>query len=316
MLYEIQLRGFNGGTDQTDHLILWVDTDLCDLDAYLVKLGLYVPGGVIDMVLPVPDLSAAIETDFVLPQDEDKFVAHVACLVPEFDGSPLSALQGAIASATPEWFPRGVKDPENFDGKNIEIHDAYGRTATVYGEIDDAETLANASLMVLSRKHMADLLVASSAMGFVSKAYSMLDQGKISQEVFFEKVQQAVLGNLVVTALDRLTTPSASPVDKCLLNDRYAETIIGNRSDDYDALEIQGVRDIHLPNDPEGTCCEVDNENPQFFSVYAHLKEGGVECVGDFATHVLAETYAKELAAKYNWPIYDYVSKLNANEKS
>lgn len=94
------------------------------------------------------------------------------------------------------------------------------------------------------------------------------------------------------------------------LNDRYGETIIGERHDEYDALEIQGVRDHNLPGDPEGSCCEVDNENPQFFSVYAHLREGGVECVGDFATHILAETYAKELATKYNWPIHDYASRF------
>lgn len=92
-----------------------------------------------------------------------------------------------------------------------------------------------------------------------------------------------------------------------VLNDRYGDTIIGERHDEYDALEIQGVRDINLPGDPEGSCCEIDNENPQVFSVYAHLKEGGIECVGDFATHILAEIYAKDLATKYDWPIHNYV---------
>lgn len=94
-----------------------------------------------------------------------------------------------------------------------------------------------------------------------------------------------------------------------VLNDRYGDTIICERHDDYDALEIQGVRDINLPGDSQGSCCEVDNENPQFFSVYAHLKDGGVECVGDFATHTLAENYAKELVLKYNWnwQIHNYV---------
>lgn len=96
-----------------------------------------------------------------------------------------------------------------------------------------------------------------------------------------------------------------------VLNDRYADSIIEDRHHEFDGLEIHGVRDHHAPGDPNGTCCEVDNENPQFFSVYAHLKPtaeyGGVECVGDFATHSLAEQYAKELGAKYGWAIFDYV---------
>lgn len=92
-----------------------------------------------------------------------------------------------------------------------------------------------------------------------------------------------------------------------VLNDRYGATIVGERHAEYDALEIQGVRDSNLPGDPEGSCCEVDNENPQFISVYVHLKKGGVECVGDFATHALAEAYAKELAVQYHWPIRDLV---------
>lgn len=62
--------------------------------------------------------------------------------------------------------------------------------------------------------------------------------------------------------------------------------------------------------DLASTACEVDNENPQFFSVYVHLKEGGVECVGDFGTHLLAGQYAKELSMKYGWPVHDFVETL------
>lgn len=86
-----------------------------------------------------------------------------------------------------------------------------------------------------------------------------------------------------------------------VLNDRYAESIIGDRADDYDALEIHGVRDLNEPGDVNGTCCEVDDENPQFYATYAHLKMGGIICVGDFGTNLLAEQYARELAEKYGW---------------
>ena len=92
------------------------------------------------------------------------------------------------------------------------------------------------------------------------------------------------------------------------MNSRYAETIIGNSPDAYDALEVHGVRDLNCPGHPAGTACEVDDENPQFVSVYAHLKGGGVECVGDFATHTLAAEYAAELSKQYGWSITDLLA--------
>lgn len=130
------------------------------------------------------------------------------------------------------------------------------------------------------------------------------------------------------------------------INDRYADSIIGDRHEDYDALEVHGVRNLddakflnHYrcpcgaewsdewscmcndlcpvcdkeiePYDSEDlstTVCEVDNEDPEFFSVYAHRKEGGVECVGDFGTHDLATQYAGELAQKYGWMVRNYAN--------
>jgi len=77
----------------------------------------------------------------------------------------------------------------------------------------------------------------------------------------------------------------------------------------YDAIEIQGVRDINEPEDPTGTFCEVDNDNPEFFSVYLHSTGSGIECFGDFGTIEKAFDYANELSAKYQWPIYNYVKQ-------
>jgi len=89
------------------------------------------------------------------------------------------------------------------------------------------------------------------------------------------------------------------------LNDRYADTIISDATA-YDGLEIHGVRDFHFKNDDLGTSFEVDDANPQSFAVYVHLKEGGVDCVGDFARLSLAKAYANELAVKYGWPVKDF----------
>jgi hypothetical protein len=93
------------------------------------------------------------------------------------------------------------------------------------------------------------------------------------------------------------------------LFDRYAQTIIGNVPERYDALEIHGVRDFAngFGIDAE-TCCEVDDVHPQFFSVYLHLKDdGGIECAGDFGSYSDAQQYAQELSQQYRWPITDGV---------
>jgi hypothetical protein len=139
------------------------------------------------------------------------------------------------------------------------------------------------------------------------------------------------------------------------INERYADSIIGDRHAEYDGLEVHGVRNLgdSIPwfrNDYECPCgnhwsdewsascndkcaecnkeiepsrsedltsteCEVDDANPEFFSVYVHVKTGGVECVGDFATHELATQYAAELAEKYVWPIRDF-AKLDSPTNS
>ncbi|SEU40112.1 hypothetical protein SAMN03159335_06195 [Burkholderia cepacia] len=91
-------------------------------------------------------------------------------------------------------------------------------------------------------------------------------------------------------------------------DERFADGIIGNRPERFDALEIQGVREFVDPCNPDASFCEVDNESPQFFSVYVHYRTGGVECVGDHGSHDLATTYANALSQAHGWPIYDYVA--------
>lgn len=92
------------------------------------------------------------------------------------------------------------------------------------------------------------------------------------------------------------------------MNDRYADAVDFNPNE-YDAIEIHGVRDFSPPGDTSGTCCEVCDDDPQFFSVYGHCKAGGVECLGDHGRYLLAVSYAVELSGKYTWPIYDHVSE-------
>lgn len=73
--------------------------------------------------------------------------------------SKLSQLKAAFDGATPDWVVVQPADEGNIDGKHVEIHDGYGRTATVYGELD-AENIASANLMALAQNLMPLLLEA------------------------------------------------------------------------------------------------------------------------------------------------------------
>ena len=88
-------------------------------------------------------------------------------------------------------------------------------------------------------------------------------------------------------------------------NAKYGHTIIGTRVDQYDAFEIHGVRDLNLGNAEAGTQFEVEFENPEMYSVYAHLKDGEVECVGDMPTHALAVDYADLMSKRYGLGVKD-----------
>lgn len=87
--------------------------------------------------------------------------------------------------------------------------------------------------------------------------------------------------------------------------DRYADEIIGNRHAHYNVIEINGVCDRNGPSDEEGTCCEVDNVHPQFFSVYARTRDGDSDCVGDCEHYSQALKYAQELSNRFGWKIED-----------
>lgn len=90
-----------------------------------------------------------------------------------------------------------------------------------------------------------------------------------------------------------------------LFDSKYADSIITSPAH-YNRIEVHGVRNLNEPDDPAGTHYEVDDDNPELYSVYLHLVEGGVECVGDFSTHSMAMDYAGELSATYQWQISNY----------
>jgi hypothetical protein len=82
----------------------------------------------------------------------------------------------------------------------------------------------------------------------------------------------------------------------------YAPEVIAGNPERFEGVELEGVREA------DGHC-EVDNETPEFFSVYLRLKRDGDDvgacCVGDFETHGEATAYAENLARQYGCQIRD-----------
>ncbi|WP_164462747.1 MULTISPECIES: hypothetical protein [Burkholderia cepacia complex] len=86
---------------------------------------------------------------------------------------------------------------------------------------------------------------------------------------------------------------------------RSINGLIRDAPGQFDALEIHGVRQFPEPSDPTQTCCEVDDDNPSFFSVYLHCVDGGVMCRADLPTHPVALHCADVIGRRHGWPVYD-----------
>lgn len=69
----------------------------------------------------------------------------------------------------------------------------------------------------------------------------------------------------------------------------------------YDAIEVSPVVD-------DGEYCEIANDASEanLWSVYFHLRSGGVECIADFPVEhrELADIYANHISRHTGWPVY------------
>ncbi|MFC5550260.1 hypothetical protein [Massilia aerilata] len=103
--------------------------------------------------------------------------------------------------------------------------------------------------------------------------------------------------------LQPATQAAEPPVE---IFDRYADSVISCYAHHYEAIEVHGVRNLASGSD-DATCYEIDNVTPTSFSVYVHLKEGGLDCVGDFGKYADAVQYGAEVSAEYGWPVRNHV---------
>lgn len=68
----------------------------------------------------------------------------------------------------------------------------------------------------------------------------------------------------------------------------------------FDAIEVHPVCNVGQDGQTGTLYCEVCTpEEADFWSVYGHLKEGGVDCLEDFPTQEEAETFAARLRSAY-----------------
>lgn len=67
-----------------------------------------------------------------------------------------------------------------------------------------------------------------------------------------------------------------------------------------DGLEIHPVRELTDEDDGSSYCEQCEPHEAQFWSVYGHLKEGGVLCLEDFPSETEARAFAQTLLSA--WP--------------
>ena len=67
----------------------------------------------------------------------------------------------------------------------------------------------------------------------------------------------------------------------------------------YDGLEIHPVRNLFSPDLDDTWCEPCEPHVAEFWSVYGHVKEGGIECFEDFPTYAEAQAFAAQLLQAY-----------------
>lgn len=112
----------------------------------------------------------------------------------------------------------------------------------------------------------------------------------------------------VIAALKRRRAARFRAATSPLPAIHYATRLIRDAPGRFDAVEIHGVRQFPDAADPTRSCCEVDDDNPSFFSVSLHFVAGGVMCCADLPTHPRALQCARVIARRHRWPVYDYCS--------
>jgi hypothetical protein len=123
-------------------------------------------------------------------------------------------------------------------------------------------------------------------------------------EEAFEDALKAIEGS--APYYDHFTTDKCDVAEPAIF-DTYPE-LLGYPINQYVDIEIHGVVDIHNDGQADEIECQLDDENPQFFSVYVRHKDGCSEAIADAGLsklYVLRE-FAQRLADQNQWSYKDY----------
>ena len=80
--------------------------------------------------------------------------------------------------------------------------------------------------------------------------------------------------------------------------------------DDIEGIELHGFARFESCGE---VIYEMEDEFPEYFCVHVHLKEGGVDGVGDFSDITKAQEYAQRHANKFGWRIDSYLRPVGAD---
>ena len=135
--------------------------------------------------------------------------------------------------------------------------------------------------------------------GEPAAAIVAVSRSEKGEDILIEPLFVSITGSMVLT--DHEGTPAPNPDTPTWAKEIHA----------CDALEIwpvcdlnwndeaQGPRPFHPNADNESHCETCDEDKAHFWSVYGHLKTGGVTCFQDFATKAEAVAFADTLYRDY-----------------
>lgn len=83
--------------------------------------------------------------------------------------------------------------------------------------------------------------------------------------------------------------------------EEFAEKTIADEPDAFSHVEVNGVEFVGENS------VDINNQDPDIYSVYLRYSEGGCVCIADFDTRDEAVTYATKLAEKHEMQLSLFV---------
>ncbi len=80
----------------------------------------------------------------------------------------------------------------------------------------------------------------------------------------------------------------------------YAEEVLSDITE-VRSIEVHGV--VEFGGTDGRLCCEVNDAEPETYSVYARLFDGSVTCIGDYPNPGEANEYAEDFGRRYKLPV-------------